>query len=220
MLADGVMLDRMHALLLRSPRRGSPALAPLALGPLALAASIALSACGSTSDATESALLEDRSVEARPTPTVAPSSEAARRLDAPSREALARAPFPVLLFPARLQSQVITAEGEPWAAVTTTDEGLHLSLHGTDREHPVLRDEEVATLPSPTTFVRGGPAWVTLNEQIRSIAWHEGAVAWSLEVECDRPMDDPRCTEEDFVLRLAETLELVEPASLGAGGAR
>jgi hypothetical protein len=33
-------------------------------------------------------------------------------------------------------------------------------------------------------------------------------------------MDDPRCTEEDFVLRLAETLERVAPASLAAGGAR
>jgi hypothetical protein len=212
LLADGVMLDRMRPLLFRSRHRTT-----LGLG---FAASVAISACGSTSDATESALLEDRRVEASPTPSATASSEAARQLDARSREALARAPFPVLLFPARLQSQVITAEGEPWAAVTATDDGLHLSLHGTDREHPVLRDEEVATLPSPTTFVRGGPAWVTLNEQIRSAAWHEGAVAWSLEVECDRPMDDPRCTEADFVLRLAETLERVEPTSLAAGGAR
>ena len=212
MLADGVMLDPMG---FSFPRSRSL----LGRGVGALAASVVLFACGSTSDATEGALLEDRRIEASPTPSETASAEAARRLDARSREALARAPFPVLLFPARLQSQVITAEGEPWAAVTATDDGLHLSLHGTDREHPVLRDDEVATLPSPSTFVRGSPAWVTLNEQIRSASWHEGTVAWSLEVECDRPMDDPRCTEEDFVLRLAETLELVEPASL-AGGAR
>jgi hypothetical protein len=217
LLADGVMLDRMPSLHLPLRRRPRSLLGP-GLG--AITASMMLSACGSTGDSVEGALLDDRTTPAISTPSTPESNRAAAQLDAPSREALARAPFPVLLFPARLQSQVITAEGEPWAAVTATDEGLHLSLHGTDREHPVLRDEEVATLPSPTTFVRGGPAWVTLNEQIRSVAWHEGAVAWSLEVECDRPMDDPRCTEEDFVLRLAETLERVAPASLAAGGAR
>jgi hypothetical protein len=209
LLAEEVMLDLMRCVFLRRRRSSSPH--GRSLVDVALAASMMLSACGSTMDAAEGSLLEERSVEARATPTGTTSSEAARQLDARSREALARAPFPVLLFPARLRSQVMTAEGEPWAAVTATDDGLHLSLHGTDREHPVLRDEEVATLPSPSTMVRGGPAWVTLNEQIRSVAWHEGAVAWSLEVECDRPMDDPRCTEEELVLRLAEALERVEP---------
>ena len=168
--------------------------------------------CGSAVGS-EPALL--KSSEQPETPA---SSSLVTSLDDVSREALARASFPVLLFPARYRSQVITAEGEPWAAVNATDDGLHLSLHGTSREHPVLRDEEIANLPTPRTMVRGGPAWVTLNEQIRGASWHEGAIAWSLEVECDRPFEDTRCTEEDFVLRLAESLERVDPQS--AGGAR
>lgn len=173
------------------------------------AASLSLfSACG-TSAGTEGALLEGRETPESPAPST---------LDAESRVALERASFPVLLFPVRYRSQVITAEGEPWAAVNAADDGLHLSLHGTSRAHPVLSDDEVANLPTPTTLVRGGPAWVTLNEQIRSVAWHEGAIAWSLEVECDRPFDDTRCTEEDFVLRLAEQLERVDPQSLAGGG--
>jgi hypothetical protein len=185
------------------------------VGPPRALAGVCLSivvGCGSAAGS-EPTLLEAHDEREAPR-----TSSLVTSLDATSHEALARASFPVLLFPARYRSQVITAEGEPWAAVNTTDDGLHLSLHGTSREHPVLSDEEVANLPTPRTLVRGGPAWVTLNEQIRSVAWHEGAIAWSLEVECARPFDDTRCTEEDFVLRLAESLERVDPQS--AGGAR
>ncbi|MBN8614438.1 MAG: hypothetical protein J0L92_27805 [Deltaproteobacteria bacterium] len=178
----------------------------------AAASLVLVTGCG-TAVGAEPALLE--SSEEREAPA---TSSLVTALDDGSREALARAGFPVLLFPARYRSQVITAEGEPWAAVNATDDGLHLSLHGSARAHSVLSEEEVANLPTPRTLVRGGPAWVTLNEQIRSVAWHEGAIAWSLEVECDRPFDDTRCTEEDFVLRLAESLERVDPQS--AGGAR
>ncbi|MBX7196888.1 MAG: hypothetical protein K1X94_32865 [Sandaracinaceae bacterium] len=183
--------------------------------PLLVASLLALSGCGSTEDAAESALLEGH---ARSQPQ--PRSIALEALDGPSREALARAAFPVLLFPSPHVSTVLSQEGEPWVAVSTASDGVHLSLHGTSLEHPVLRDEEVANLPTPTTFVRGVPAWLTLNEQIRSAAWHEGAIAWTLEVECDRPMDDTRCTAEDYVMRLAETLELVDPRTLENGGAR
>lgn len=196
------MLDAMQSLL-ASPRA------------FAAASLVFVTACG-TAAGTEPALLESHDEREAP-----PTSRLVTALDPGSREALARASFPVLLFPARYRSQVITAEGEPWAAVNTTDDGVHLSLHGTSREHPVLRDEEVANLPTPTTLVRGSPAWVTLNEQIRSAAWHEGAIAWSLEVECDRPFEDTRCTEEDFVLRLAESLERVDPQTASReGGAR
>lgn len=188
------------------------------VAPLLLASLFALWACGGTEDAAESALLE-RPTQSQPA-RQARRSSVVTDLDAPSREALARAAFPVLLFPSPHHSQVLSQEGEPWVAVSTASDGVHLSLHGTSREHPVLRDEEVANLPTPTTFVRGAPAWLTLNEQIRSAAWHEGAIAWTLEVECDRPMDDTRCTAEDYVMRLAETLELVDPRTLENGGAR
>ncbi len=230
MLADEAMLDVMQSFLVR--RFGSSIGVVVLPGascrtdvleepgtkfrgegllPRAVSAGIvlALAGCG-TAAGTEPALLESHEERAA-------SSSLVTALDGTSREALARASFPVLLFPARYRSQVITAEGEPWAAVNARDDGLHLSLHGTSREHPVLRDEEVANLPTPSTLVRGSPAWITLNEQIRSAAWHEGAIAWSLEVECDRPFEDTRCTEEDFVLRLAESLELVDPQ---AGGGR
>lgn len=173
--------------------------------------------CGSAPEHTEGALHE-----AQPSAPDHEVTSALAALDPASRQALARAPFPVLVFPSRYASRVLSAEGEPWAAVSAEGEGLHLSLHGTSFARPVLRDEEVAALPTPTTFVRGGPAWITINEQIRSAAWHEGAIAWDLEIECDRPMDDTRCTDDTFVRQLAESLVAIDPRGLSGdnGGAR
>lgn len=133
-------------------------------------------------------------------------------LDGESRSALARAPFAVLVFPQPWRSTVMSgAEGERWVAVRAEGDGVRLSLHGTDVAHADLSEEEVARIPTPSTRVRGGPAWLTLNEQIRSVAFHEGPVAWSLEVECDRPFEDPRCTGTEFALALAESLVTVQP---------
>ncbi|GAB4210835.1 MAG: hypothetical protein OHK0013_31950 [Sandaracinaceae bacterium] len=171
--------------------------------------------CGSAGqDAAEATLLasSDPQPAAR---AAAPRDD----LDAESRAALARVPFRVLLLPARWSPRVMSTEGQRWVAQTAHADGIHLSLHGTDVEHPDLRDGEVENLPVPSTLVRGVPAWVTLNEQIRAVSFHDGAVAWSLEVECDRPLDDTRCTEPGFALDLAEQLEAVEPQTAG-GGAR
>ena len=203
-------------LLCMSRSRRTRVLAPAALVSLAL-----LGGCATTaSDPAQASLAEpgssSRAQREGSTRTDLPAT--LRRLDADSRAALERAAFPVLLFPARWTSQVMSIEGQRWVAVAAHDDGVHVSLHGSDVAHPDLRDDEVANLPTPTTMVRGSPAWITLNEQIRSAAWHEGAVAWSLEVECDRPFEDTRCTEVEFVLALAQTLESVDPQTLG--GAR
>jgi hypothetical protein len=173
--------------------------------------------CGSAGqDAAEATLLVGDDPAPRTTPRASPLRE---DLDADSRAALARVPFRVLLLPARWSPRVMSMEGQRWVAQTAHADGIHLSLHGTDVEHPDLREGEVENLPAPSTLVRGSPAWVTLNEQIRAISFHDGAVAWSLEVECDRPLDDTRCTEPGFALALAEQLEAVDPQASG-GGAR
>jgi len=207
-------------MLLCMSRARLPSALPRAASAVATLA-VVLVGCGTAaSDPAQASLAEPRSTspsrsEASPS-TAVPA--AVGRLDAESRAALERAAFPVLLFPARWTSQVMSIEGQRWVAVAAHDDGLHVSLHGSDVAHPDLREDEVANIPTPTTLVRGSPAWITLNEQIRSAAWHEGAVAWSLEVECDRPFEDTRCTEDEFVRALAETLESVDPQVLG--GAR
>lgn len=177
-----------------------------------------LAGCGSSEPDPAEAHLVQGSAER---PAARAPGAAAAALDAESRAALARVPFRVLLLPARWAPRVMSVEGQRWVAQAAHEDGVHLSLHGTDVAHPDLRDDEVANLPTPTTLVRGVPAWITLNEQVRSAAWNEGAVAWSLEVECERPFEDARCTEEEFVRTLAEALEPVDPQAIAASeGAR
>jgi hypothetical protein len=187
-----------------------------------LVSALVLSACGSAEpDATEAHLVQGSAERPAARAPGAALGATLGGLDAESREALARVPFPVLLLPARWSPRVMSVEGQRWVAESAHQDGVHLALHGTDVAHPDLRDEEVANVPTPTTLVRGVPAWITLNEQVRSAAWNEGAVAWSLEVECERPFEDTRCTEDEFVRTLAEALEVVDPQALaGAGGAR
>lgn len=185
-----------------------------------LAGSVAccLAACGSEpAPGTRTAPLETAAAEATagPTPTVTPPAAAppdAIALLAPeARAALAASPVPMLVLPAdrARATTVLTGErsaGERWAALHFRDEALTISLHATDVSHPVVGDDEVAHLPPPPDTVRGRPARVLFNEQIRSVAWEEGPVSYALEVECARPFDDTRCTEPDFVLELADAL--------------
>jgi hypothetical protein len=123
-----------------------------------------------------------------------------------SRAALAAAPVAMLVLPAEYAAGSTVMTGEAWAALSYRDDALTISLHATSRAHPVIDDDEVLEVPPPEHTVRGEPARVTINEAIRSVAWQEGGVAYALEVECARPMDDVRCTESEFVLALADEL--------------
>lgn len=138
-------------------------------------------------------------VAATPPPAVA-------LLGAESRAALADSPVPMLVLPERYAAGTTVMRGPEWAALSYRDDELTLSLHATRRAHPVIDDEELLEIPPADQSVRGEPARVTINEAIRSVGWIEDGVAYALEVECARPMDDVRCTESDFVLALAEQL--------------
>lgn len=141
------------------------------------------------------------------------SSEAATQrttvsiLPAASRAALASSPLRMLLLPAAYAPHTIVTTGPAWTALSYRDDVLTISLHATNVTHAVIDPAELARLPPPQATVRGSPARVTLNEQIRSVAWSEHGVEYALEVECSHAFDDSRCTAETFVLDLANRLE-------------
>ncbi|UJR81330.1 hypothetical protein [Sandaracinus amylolyticus] len=173
-----------------------------------------LAACGRTADTPSEAhaSLDETALDPLvPGPTVPPSP--IDTLSPDSQAALEQAPFAMLLLPAEYTRGTIITSGERWAALSYRDDALTISLHATNLAHPVVSDDEVVTAPPPDESVRGEPARVTLNEQIRSVAWTDGEIAFALEVECASPEDDTRCTERDFVLSLADRL-------VPAGGAR
>ena len=111
-----------------------------------------------------------------------------------------------LELPAPYAEVAVRTAGEHFRASSARRDGLTISLHATDLSHPVLTDDELGRLPPATHEVRGVPARVLSNEGIRSVAWAEGGLDYALEVECARPLDDARCTEDAFVLELAASL--------------
>lgn len=144
-------------------------------------------------------------------PATAPAADRARALRdvmrPESREALDRAPVPLLL-PNDLgvaASALVTA-GPSWVAASIPRGDHTLSVHATN----AAMAPPVDNPPRHSSRLRGLPATVTANEGIRVATWEEGGVAYQLEVECARPSDDVRCTDEAFIRQLAEGLVRVE----------
>lgn len=139
--------------------------------------------------------------------TADPSRSAAwEGLSAEARANVEQAALPFLLFPEEYAAATVAMSGEHFAALSARGEGITLSLHGTDVSHRVLSDEELAQALPPSHSVRGVPARILVNEAIRSAAWAELGLEWALEVECADPEGDTRCTEDEFILDLAERM--------------
>ncbi len=168
---------------------------------------LALFACSDPSEASRapSALGEDPT-QAAP-PVVVEESARVALLPPASQDTVRRARLPLLLprDPALLASAIVTA-GPRFSALSAQGEGWSLSISGTDHRHELA--EELPP-PPPVDQVRGAPAIFTENDGIRTVSWDEAGMAWSVDVECFEAETDPRCTGDDFVRALAESLELV-----------
>jgi hypothetical protein len=145
-----------------------------------------------------------------PTESRAPSLTAADQgFSDLSRQALSRTTMTPLFFGTEPDGRdaTITA-GTHFYAVSLPRDGHTLALHGVDQIHVAVEDESGAdgTPPNSNDTVRGFAALVLVNEGIRSVAWEEDGAYWSLEIECERPFDDLRCSEDRYLLDEAEAL--------------
>lgn len=159
---------------------------------IVLGLALAMEGCQTTSDATQGALS---------------STSVLEELDDASRRAVLQSPVPVLLLPSEWSARSTVMSGRGYYAVSARDGELTLSLHATDVVHS--RGDGIEARERAHS-VRGRPALVLVNDGIRSVTWEEGTTSYVLEVECFRALEDPRCTEEAFVLELAEQLVEVE----------
>lgn len=145
-----------------------------------------------------------------PSESRTPSLTAAdQRFSDLSRQALARTPITPLFFGTEPDGHAATiTAGTHFYAVSLPRDGHTLALHGVDQIHVTVEDESDAEGSPPTSndAVRGRPALILVNEGIRSVAWEEDGAYWSLEVECERPFEDVRCTEDGYLLDEAEAL--------------
>ena len=128
-----------------------------------------------------------------------------------SRASLERSTVPMLVLPAPYADGSLVMVGPTWTALSYQGDGITITLHATGHWHDMLDEGELLDIPSPTARVRQQPAWETVNELIRSLAWNERGpdgeeVAYALEIECARPEEDTRCTESTFLATVAHQL--------------
>lgn len=134
--------------------------------------------------------------------------EAASKLAAPVRDALAASVVPVLApkDEALLTSvRPVVKPGFTSLSIRGAgkDQGLHITVGATRVVHRYPGMERI----EPTHTVRNGkPAWVLPNEGIWSVSWEEMGVSYSVDVECERPKDDSRCQSPDRVVEIVESL--------------
>lgn len=130
-------------------------------------------------------------------------------LDAGSREAIDRAPVPVLVpeLAVPLDERRVM-QGRQWAAFwgrrADAEAVVTITLHasGMARVYPGLRP-----VPGSHTL-RGREGFVSRNEGIWTATWIEHGVAYDLGLEC-APVDAPPCDDPAGVEALAEGLVYV-----------
>ncbi len=124
-----------------------------------------------------------------------------------ARDVVGSASVPFLLLPPPYAEVAVATSGPRWSALSARAGELTVSLHGSDLAHDAQLTLAEVQRAEPTASVRGARARVLVNEGIRSVAWNERGVDWSLEVECFHPDTDARCSEDAFLLDLASRLE-------------
>jgi hypothetical protein len=140
-------------------------------------------------------------------------------LPADSRTELAASPLRMLVLPAAYAASSVVMVGEHWCAVARSGDGMTITIHATDhfRDPPEGAEVDLDGIV-PTATVRGIPAWESDNDAIHGISWTEADVAYALEVECEDPLGDVRCTGAAFIEELASGLVEAHDGEYGPGG--
>ncbi len=134
------------------------------------------------------------------------SALAASSLDADARAALASAVVPVLLpnDPELLAKARVTT-GPNWYAVSM-DLGDHLVYVQGSRTSFELEQVELDRAGDDLTK---RPYLLTRTHQIITMAFERFGAGYGIDIECARPMDDKRCTEDAYARTLWDKLAVV-----------
>jgi hypothetical protein len=133
-------------------------------------------------------------------------------LEADARAAVDRSPVPVMVPADRaMLGRTRVFAREQWVAVSSSFDGLSLSIHGRRLAH---RYPQIEPVRGPR-LVRGLPGFISHEEGIWTLSWLEHGVAYSLDLECASP-EDGRCADERQALELAEGLAYVGGSAVGA----
>ncbi len=129
-------------------------------------------------------------------------------LPASQVEKLQGSPMPVMLPSILSASQLSVAQattGKHWYAVSMKDEGLTVYVQGTRTqvEHAQLElSKEGDELTKQPFILSRTHAIVTLSFERFGLSYH-------MDIECARPLEDSRCTEDDYARSLYDSFAVV-----------
>lgn len=118
-----------------------------------------------------------------------------------SQSLLTVCPVPALLPKEPSLLQVVKAtRGQDWYGASMTLEDINVFVTGTRKER---------SLPSLNSRLPEDEMRVVRFTGIATVSFRAWGAAYSIEVECQRPLEDSRCTEDQYILSLAHNLGVV-----------
>lgn len=124
------------------------------------------------------------------------------RLPVEEAAKVAELEVPVLVPDVDFLDTAFFTRGEHWYTVDLKGPGHSLVMQGTRAafKHDLgLTDEQRESVANFTVYRSHG---------IATLAFNHFGVAYAIDVECDQPFKDARCTRDDYLLEIAENLVL------------
>ena len=130
---------------------------------------------------------------------------AAKELPASERVKLDAIRLPVLSYgEAGLLRDTLLTHNQNWYVLSANHDGLNVVLKGTRNEviTPGIELNDAALRAADNyTFTR--------THTVVTVAWRAFGASYSLDLECARPMDDTRCSKDEFALNMIESLGVI-----------
>lgn len=130
----------------------------------------------------------------------------AKRLPAEQAAKLGEVKLPVLAFDdATLLSDALLTHHVNWYMLAVKrGDGLHMNIFGSRNARTIPGME----IPQAARDAAGDYT-IYRTHQVVTMSWRAFGVSYSINVECAKPMDDVRCTEDHFVVAVAEQLGMI-----------
>lgn len=130
----------------------------------------------------------------------------ADRLSEQAQQVVKESPIPVLLpdDDGLLGSAYLTI-GESWYTASMKGAGVTVVVNGSGKSREIAGVTTDKEGDGPTK----GDHILTRTHGIVTLSFQEFGAAYSIDVECEAPMEDSRCTGDDFVINLAEEAGVV-----------
>lgn len=121
------------------------------------------------------------------------------------RDVVAESPVPVLLpgSPELVPTAHMTS-GPHWyaASMTATDHSVYVQGNRGSYEYGHI------AMDARGDALTRRPYTITRVHQILTLSFERFGVSYAIDVECLRPMDDPKCTEDGYAISLYEGLRV------------